>query len=236
MLLSLIISSNQTFASEYLFAIDSVSSQNIITETYTSPNDNIVPATNPYETGQFIHTDWRSEGDKLSTLDTTSGLEWLKLPETLGKSISEVEGLLGAGQQYEGWRIPTSDEVIDYVWRVYDGSRNEQFNREAVRLTIRASNINDPLFTAGWGYLGRTLNGSYVKLSNGVIKKMVDGVGHTATFTAQDSTQYNTDRLFLGNSVYPNLTRSNSNDGVFLVSDGGATLSSKENPAINIAQ
>lgn len=57
----------------------------------------------------FQHADWSTVGDKKATFDTDSGLTWLKLGNTAGKSISAVESLLST--TYNGWRLPTSTEV-----------------------------------------------------------------------------------------------------------------------------
>lgn len=57
----------------------------------------------------FQHADWSVAGDKKATLDTDSGLTWLKLGNTVGKSVSAVESLLST--TYKGWRLPTSTEV-----------------------------------------------------------------------------------------------------------------------------
>lgn len=58
---------------------------------------------------EFITTDWKSQGDGLAILDTNTGIEWLKLTQTGGKSINEVKSLLGS--VYAGWRLPTHDEI-----------------------------------------------------------------------------------------------------------------------------
>lgn len=39
----------------------------------------------------FVHTDWKSTGDKKTTLDTSTGIEWLKLTETAGRSINDIK-------------------------------------------------------------------------------------------------------------------------------------------------
>ncbi|WP_447474303.1 hypothetical protein [Vibrio harveyi] len=37
----------------------------------------------------FVHTDWKQAGDGLATLDTVTGIEWLKLTETAGFIVSK---------------------------------------------------------------------------------------------------------------------------------------------------
>lgn len=57
----------------------------------------------------FVATDWQVAGDKKATLDTTTGIEWLDLTLTDGKSYSEVSALLST--TLAGWRFPTQAEV-----------------------------------------------------------------------------------------------------------------------------
>lgn len=53
----------------------------------------------------FVTTYWQVAGDKKATLDTETGLEWLDLTQTDGKSYSEVSALLST--TLSGWRFPT---------------------------------------------------------------------------------------------------------------------------------
>tara|TARA_Y100001956_G_scaffold23660_1_gene23399 strand:- start:2022 stop:2663 length:642 start_codon:yes stop_codon:yes gene_type:complete len=61
---------------------------------------------------ELMEFDLESEGDGLVTLDTNSGLMWLDLTVTGGKSISQVKGMLANGE-LEGWRLPTAQDVYD---------------------------------------------------------------------------------------------------------------------------
>ncbi len=45
------------------------------------------------------------------TRDTDSGLDWLDLSETTGRSAYDISNSLGEGQEFEGWRFATSTEV-----------------------------------------------------------------------------------------------------------------------------
>ena len=59
----------------------------------------------------YISLDWQEEGDELAFLDEDAGIEWLKLTETAGMSINDVQAELGAGGLYEGWRLASAFEV-----------------------------------------------------------------------------------------------------------------------------
>lgn len=61
---------------------------------------------------ELVEFDLASAGDGQVTLDTNSGLMWLDLTVTGGKSISQVKGMLANGE-LDGWRLPTTQEVYD---------------------------------------------------------------------------------------------------------------------------
>ena len=61
---------------------------------------------------KLMEFDLESEGDGLVTLDTNSGLMWLDLTVTGGKSISQVKAMLANGE-LEGWRLPVAQDVYD---------------------------------------------------------------------------------------------------------------------------
>lgn len=45
------------------------------------------------------------------TRDTSTGLDWLDLTETLGRSYLDVSGKMDEGEEFYGWRHATRDEV-----------------------------------------------------------------------------------------------------------------------------
>jgi hypothetical protein len=60
-----------------------------------------------------ISTDLNTTGDGLLTTDIGTGFEWLDLSQTLGLSYDDVSSRLGTGEQFEGFRYGTRDEVAD---------------------------------------------------------------------------------------------------------------------------
>lgn len=75
----------------------------------------------------FQHADWLADGDKKATLDTESGLTWLKLGNTVGKSILTVESLLSS--TYKGWRLPTASEVEQMMNNFFTYSFNDGYTK-----------------------------------------------------------------------------------------------------------
>jgi hypothetical protein len=60
----------------------------------------------------LIETDWKVAGDKALLQDSASGLTWLDLLGTGGRSYDDVTANLGAGGDYAGFRYATRAEVI----------------------------------------------------------------------------------------------------------------------------
>lgn len=59
----------------------------------------------------FVHQDYKEVGDGKITLHGETGIEWLTLKETVGLSIDSVSNMLGPGSKFDGWRLPTGEEV-----------------------------------------------------------------------------------------------------------------------------
>ncbi|WP_425404302.1 hypothetical protein [Hwanghaeella sp.] len=59
---------------------------------------------------ELVNADWRVRGDKLLTRDTETGLEWLNIEQTYGRSRAEVKELFGVDQEFEGFRFATLNE------------------------------------------------------------------------------------------------------------------------------
>jgi len=68
--------------------------------------------------GGMISSDWQTAGDNKISIDTATGLEWLKITETRGYSFTTIQEQLGAGGLFEGFRLPTETE-IESLWRSF---------------------------------------------------------------------------------------------------------------------
>ena len=167
----------------------------------------------------FVSTDWKTQGDALATLDTETGIEWLDVSLTDGMSIDSVKALLGS--VYAGWRLPTMSEVESMYRRFFyvvpdEGvlySNYQVYQHEHEAFYTLFGGTYGPYYSYGT-YLGD--NGFTVYST---------GSGGTG---AQNS-----------NIAYVHYIRGNdagtpdSYAGVFLVSDGGVTLSSINDPTLN---
>lgn len=158
----------------------------------------------------FVPTDWKSSGDGLATLDTETGLEWLDLTQTGGKSINEVKALLGT--TYEGWRMPTYEEIYQLASSMFP--------------IVKAN----PGVTIDGKYSGNDLKSFSLWGQNvgSYTYGMYEREGSTYFWGAYGTRTY-FDYLYANH-----LDRKGVYEGVFLVSDGGTTLSSINDPTLNI--
>lgn len=58
------------------------------------------------------------------TTDTTGGLDWLDLTETVGKTYFQVEALFGSGETYDGWAFATQEQLDTLAFN-YTGLSSE---------------------------------------------------------------------------------------------------------------
>jgi hypothetical protein len=172
----------------------------------------------------FVNTDWKVDGDAEATLHQESGIEWLKLNHTAGMSIDNVVSQLDT--TYEGWRLPTKMEVTELI---SDLLSPHTFNDAA-----RTYDSTDYLGYPGWWIskmgLTRRTPGSF----SSSFGMHMDGDGGVVITGAQKSETNSYARIYhnqnfgISGTTYRTVAYS-----VFLVSDGGTTLSSQSDPAIN---
>jgi hypothetical protein len=193
---------------------------------------------------ELVNGDWQTVDDNQITIDTDTGIEWLKLGNTANMSINDVIAETQEGGDFAGWRLPTSQEVqtiLDTVlpqftwnddttettfssgsyrgatdtWRSFFGSSRYQ-------LIGNGSNNN-----RYWHSFGLHVEDNGDVLMTGTYRRQKYGWGnyeHWASFfdDHENADGYTTDY-------------SSADYGVFLVSDGGLTLASINDPTLNDA-
>jgi len=179
----------------------------------------------------FVSLDWKVEGDNKATLDEDTGLEWLKLSETDNLSVNNVKNLLES--TYAGWRLPTEFEVNQLLGNVLptfpfvDGDTG--YSSSAYQS-----------YASTW----RSVMGTGRTYSTSAINQYYDHYYSWGLYEASDSTiqltgaylrRYRTNNktYWLGNiydgyeHVNYNPDYASANFSVFLVGDGGATLTTQ---------
>jgi hypothetical protein len=182
----------------------------------------------------FVDTDVSVVGDKKATLHEETGLEWLKLDNTVGMSIDDVSSAIQAGGILSGWRFALETEVSFMVDTLLG---NVPFNgRQNVMLSNAFTNDSENFIfkmglsnylTFGGGVDRAYSKGAYL---NDAGERIMSGTVRERRY-AKMTTMYFYDGL--ENASY-NTSYSDSTTGVFLVSDGGLTLSSRNDPSLNI--
>jgi hypothetical protein len=59
---------------------------------------------------ELAHADYYS-GDQMVTVDSETGLAWMKLDMTQAYNLNTIESAFAEGEDFEGWTVATSDQV-----------------------------------------------------------------------------------------------------------------------------
>jgi len=186
----------------------------------------------PLANAALVDTDWKDAGDELATLHEETGIEWLKLYNTLDNSIEEALSQTGEGGLYEGWRLATVSEIHDLIY--YLGSANSNIANNIDTLNYQVSLSYTSTWAGEWREaMGRTyyVDGDRV-LSYGLA---LDDDGNELWFGNRRMFSNGTQNFNLNREVsqLPYDPTDQGKWGVFLVSDGGTTLSSINDPTLN---
>lgn len=174
----------------------------------------------------MLQTDWKSTGDALATLDTETGIEWLDLTQTYNLSLAQMNARLSS--DLAGWRYATFDEVVSLVSRFFDSPTSTWKSQ-----TLPA--VNDTLAkrTQWRSLFGVNGEGSLEGMSLGAVRK---NPLDDARWSIAGVYRYGNDVTYI-----PSLTDArydysaqNGYSGYFIVNDGGITLSSTQDPTLNI--
>jgi hypothetical protein len=182
----------------------------------------------------LVETDWNNLGDGLATLDTDTGIEWLDLTQTLGMSINQAEGLLGS--TFDGWRLPTGAEVTQMMVNAFPSvaSQTQWINTGGF-----TNDVTDNEAGVFRGMFGVTYTSSDFDYSWGMFKNdsnIPHPSGNTFTVLLSGVSDSKIDNLvtpYSNASLVNDYNYSHSSRAVYLVSDGGTTVSSILDPSLN---
>lgn len=200
---------------------------------------------------------WKTANDNKTVIDSTSGLEWLRLNNTTNKSINEILAQTGPGGAYAGWRLATETEVFGLVSQVYGNTlgwtqqetsysltnlyvprgdyRQQAYNSWANLMGLSyfadGSNSYEGGYWSDRYSVGIYLNEEYTPgVTTGQYAQVLyaGGYSHLGGVQARDYVGF-----YEGYNLTYTKDSKNSSVGVYLVSDGGMTYSSLQNPSIN---
>lgn len=177
-----------------------------------------------------IQSNWLVDGDEKATLDTSTGIEWLKLSNTRGLTYNEF--VSNTTSLYDGWRLPTASEVVNYM---------DAVTADLITTISSLEKLSDA--EDGYAYNINFDNREYGNYANeylGVTGTFTNYIYGTGLYYSEvDDTVYRAGAL-VGrgdtSAVYlysanesPSFSKDydNAYQGLFLVSDGGVTFSSQ---------
>ena len=179
----------------------------------------------------IVNSDWKVAGDNRAFTDEATGLKWLKLTETEGKSIDSI---LSNPNLYSGFRVANYSEVLTLFDNVY-----EEINVDGSFSLLDA----DKNLYESTSLLARTTTLDYVNIigNTSVYKRAFSARGYSAgidgyikfsRLTYSDGTRYGYSAKIANNekadSVYPDFTVDTT--GVFMVNAEGVTHSLRPRP------
>lgn len=194
----------------------------------------------------FVDVDWKTEHDSHVTLHQETGKEWLDLSLTKNMSINEVSAQLGAGGLFEGWRLPTAEEVNTLMSSLFpylnigvdDINKLQTGSRENIRSqSITQEKVESSSFRALFGLTGGTEGAPTAKWTSRTLGYYsLSGTNLMAGVLRVNDVYPNGREQYYYNSYSQSQLSLNSKSidtGVYLVSDGGVSLSSKLDPSLN---
>ncbi len=194
------------FLSKYLFAL---------TVGFTSLGAN----------AEFVTTDVFNVNDQKGLVDTSTGIEWIKLGQVRNMSISDAQNLLST--TYAGWRLPTQSEVESMMYDIIGITPNT----DSTYANLRDARYKDEAI-AFHNVFQATRYYSNHRWSKGLY---LDDNGNALYTDVYYDTRTGSDKIGdISLGLTTTIDMSSSYYGVYLVSDGGASISSINDPSINI--
>lgn len=179
----------------------------------------------------IVDMDWQVEGDGRAFLHEESGLEWLKVTETKGYSLQGMDTELSTTNTYDGFRIATESEVNVLMSEMLGDMPNltlqadfpDYLRYESTVFADRALMLSAILSvgqTNQSSASNTTIGTYYSDQGDGLITNLISYLSSPTLYAVLS---YERDY---------DVTQSHTSLGVFLVSDGGATLSSINSPEL----
>jgi hypothetical protein len=182
---------------------------------------------------ELISTNWKINGDSRSTLDTISGLEWLDLSETINMSINNVSDLLNT--TYSGWELATSNQVFDLYSNMYSDFEFDQYGHSYSSDLSEKNKVKSIIDMFGKFTSSNAISTTGIYLNDNPSLGDTSILNATSIYFGQTSWGQKESvnmSVHAPSGGWSHSTKS-LGSGVFLVSTGGTTLSSINNPDIN---
>lgn len=144
------------------------------------------------------------------TVDLNSGLQWLDISSTKGKSFNQVSSMLGSGGSLEGWRFATVDEFQGIF-----SSRGYAFSGSTTQ-NMSTGNLSDqPFFQHLIGLMGPTVTNGNANSIFGILG--TDFANSSYQYMGQIYSFYDSSESFAKFQQGPLDTATNNAVGSYLV-------------------
>lgn len=176
------------------------------------------------------HSFESESGNMAVTLDTTTGIEWLRTSYTSGDSYNDVLARLDG--DLSGWRLPTEDEVRNLLVSNYSKISPESGGRYSF---TSYGNGTAEYRTAGYvmSYILGSSSSNLRYSGTASYGLYVDDNDEINSFGFRKDGSFYFRTVGMDNGVVYDEDYSHSYVGYFLVSDGGLTVQSIANPSLN---
>tara|TARA_B000000565_G_scaffold255758_1_gene237620 strand:- start:107695 stop:108435 length:741 start_codon:yes stop_codon:yes gene_type:complete len=196
---------------------------------YYKDNGEMPPTGERVPESRLSRIDWKVAGDKLSVLDYQTGIEYLRLSESVGRSIDNVSANFGPGGDFEGWRLATEAEInsfMDYV--VASGGSGPGFTTDGQSANVSTSlqEWQDFVRIMGYTYTVSDRLHSFAIFYDGS-EILNSGVLGYLSGDARFRRSHN------DGGIDNNTSSSLVSAGVWIVNDGGVSIESIEYPELN---
>lgn len=198
----------------------------------------------------IVEADFKVEGDGKAFIDTLSGTEWLDLTVTQGKSINDVLAETSYGGLYSGFRVASladmqslTDGISSHVlsYSISNRSAPNVFTNKSSSIQIGCGTIGPSSTCGSWSIKSKEIMQSMgpTYYTSGSRRSMfIFGMSIEDGDTYFNRTEMRVTSPYTLEIDDPRVSGTfsyvNQNHGVYLVSDGGNTLSSQLAPELMI--
>jgi hypothetical protein len=179
---------------------------------------------------ELVSGDWKALNDGLTTIDMSTGIEWMDLSETSHMSFNEVEELFSS--EFNGWRFPTQNEVSQLLSGAF-------INKDAYFQSSNTEAFRDNAVVTSEGYnftqlFGITSSDTSQVQSRGMLLDEGNKSWSSIVYSGvsfRESDGYTT--LYSNAPATSDYNYKSFHLSIYLVNDGGVTLSSINDPSLN---
>lgn len=180
----------------------------------------------------IVRSDWKAIGDGRAFTDETTGIEWLKLTETKGRSIDYI---LNNSHLYEGFRVANQSEVATLFDNLYPQINvdNSFYVNDATTVSFASTTSLAGSTTLGYvNLMGKTSYNTIASHTLGYSAGIDGEVKYSALNYKKSGVRATITSDAANTNIYPDSTPSWI--GVFMIAAEGSTYSLRPRPVTGV--